>query len=142
MRGGAASPAAGPSGEAPPLSLGVFLGKARALLLNVGIIRHNKAVVSGALRRLACAPPIACASSCIQRPASSARFVSLRLLGSLCSRSPTHTRYPFFPAACPACPAPAASHINEYLSRPDGAPSSVGRIDEKDMADVPRFLNR
>ncbi|EFN59033.1 hypothetical protein CHLNCDRAFT_137726 [Chlorella variabilis] len=71
----------GPSGEAPPLSLGVFLGKARALLLNVGIIRHNKAVVS-------------------------------------------------------------ASHINEYLSRPDGAPSSVGRIDEKDMADVPRFLNR
>ncbi len=31
------------------LSFDVFMGKARALLLNVGIMRHNKAVVSGAL---------------------------------------------------------------------------------------------
>lgn len=36
----------------------------------------------------------------------------------------------------------AASHLSEYLGRADGAPPSVGRIDEKDMSDVPRFLNR
>lgn len=36
----------------------------------------------------------------------------------------------------------AASQLGEFLSRPEGAPTSVGRIAEADMADVPRFLNR
>lgn len=36
----------------------------------------------------------------------------------------------------------AASQLGQFLARPDGAPASVGRIAEADMADVPRFLNR
>ncbi|KAL4432432.1 hypothetical protein ABPG77_001731 [Micractinium sp. CCAP 211/92] len=71
----------GPQGEPPAVALPTFLGRARALLLNAGVIRHNKSVVS-------------------------------------------------------------ASHISDFLGRPEGAPPSVGRIEEKDMGDVPRFLNR
>ena len=41
-------------------------------------------------------------------------------------------------------PAPTvtAIEINMYLSRPSGAPASVGRISDQDKSDVPRFLNR
>ena len=39
-------------------------------------------------------------------------------------------------------PPHAASSISVYLEQPGGAPASVGRIEERDMADVPRFLNR
>jgi hypothetical protein len=53
---------AGPSGEPPRESLEAFLGRARALLLNCGIIRHNRAVVSG--ERPAPAAATATASPC------------------------------------------------------------------------------
>lgn len=42
---------AGPQGEPPAVALPTFLGRARALLLNAGVIRHNKSVVSGGLGR-------------------------------------------------------------------------------------------
>ena len=36
----------------------------------------------------------------------------------------------------------SASDINAFLSRPEGAPPSVGKIADPDKIDVARFLNR
>jgi hypothetical protein len=68
-------------GAPPPPTLERFMGRARAHLLNAGIVRHNRNVTS-------------------------------------------------------------SLHLNAFLESPDGAPPGVGTIEERDRADVPRFLNR
>lgn len=112
----------GPGGEPPEVPLQAFLGSVRAQLLSVGLMRHNKQAVPGA-RFARCA-------ACPARSTPAAQW--LRRAAALAD----------WPAP-PACAAlPPASRLGEFLDAPGGAPPNAGRIEEKDMADVPRFLNR
>lgn len=74
-------------------------------------------------------------------------FMPLALAPNPAPRHSRHLALPATPRNHPATsrtppPPPAAAHLDDYLQRPGGAPPSVGRIEEKDMADVARFLNR
>lgn len=148
----------GPEGEPPAMSREAFMARARALLLNVGVIRHNRGTIAGGGQGCMAA---AHAASCLllelnARPLPKA----LPTLFARCASKLQHAAVrlghqppvPGYPGKATQRPDPfftflpsstaAASQLGQFLARPDGAPASVGRIAEADMADVPRFLNR